>query len=85
MELFITLVKDFQALTNVTKNFISGVAESLDLPLNGKKRTYTLTYILFTLGLLKYGAPFVTTTQLAFTCSRSTIETLEQGVKYFQS
>ena len=42
MELFITLVKDFQALTNVTKNFILDIAESLDMPLNGKKRTYIL-------------------------------------------
>ena len=25
------------------------------------------------------------TTQLAFTCSKSTIETLEKGVKYVQS
>ena len=48
-----TLVKGFQALTNVTKNFILDVAESLDLPLNGKKRTYILKKLqCFTLGLL---------------------------------
>ena len=83
MELFITLVKDFEALTNVTKNFISDVAESLDLPLNGKKRTYILKKLqLFTIGLFKHGTPFVTTTQPAFTCSKLTIETLE---KFFLS
>ena len=41
MELFVTIVKEIHALTNVTKNSILDVAESLDL-LNGKKRTYIL-------------------------------------------
>ena len=62
------------------------VAESLDLPLNGKKRTCILKKLqLFTVGLFKYVTPFVTTTQPVFTCSKSTTETPEQGVKYFQS
>ena len=41
MELFVTIVKDIHALTNVTKKAILDVAESLDL-LNGKIRPYIL-------------------------------------------
>ena len=36
MEVFVTLVKDFQLLTNVTKNSILDVAGVLDMPLGVK-------------------------------------------------
>ena len=84
MGLFVTIVKDIHALTNVTKISILDVAESLDL-LNGKKRTCIMKIpAKFTVRLFKYVTPFVTTTRPTFTCPKSTIKTLEQGGKCFQ-
>ena len=39
----------------------------------------------FTGKLMAFGVTSTHSTQLAFTCSKLTIETLEQGVKFFQS
>ena len=71
IECFVTIVNDFQPLTIVTKGSILNDAAALDpsLQLENFERTSKILLI---------------HSQLVFTCSKLTIETLEQGVKYVQ-
>ena len=76
MELFVIIVNVFQPLTINTKSSILDVAAVLNPPLRpgccikSEESLYPKNY---------------KRTQLAFTSSKLTIETLEEGVNYVQS
>ena len=75
MERFVITVNGFKPLTIITKRSILDVPAVLDPPLRCISHKDLCVYCGMT----------DSATQPAVTCSKLTIETLEQGVKYVQS